>query len=96
MRDGGLQGIPAVVKRQQSMPTQGDSDRLVLQGQDRGLGLFWPGGQVIDGVALPALGNGRLMDAVAAGQGSQALLTMLYRSTDCRLSLWRHRAELGP
>ena len=60
------------------MPTEGDDDGLVLQAQDRGFGLFWPGGQIIDGIALSPLGDGLRIDAVAAGQGSQALLTMLF------------------
>ena len=32
---------------------------------------------------VPTLGDGLLVDAVALGQKPQALLTMLYRSTDC-------------
>ena len=30
MRDGGLQGVQAVVERQQSMPSEGDDDGLFL------------------------------------------------------------------
>ena len=84
MRDGGLQGIQAVIQRQQGMPTEGDDDGLVLDGEHGGSRLLRPGRQVVDGAALPPLGDGLLVDAVAAGQGPQALLTMLDRSTDCR------------
>jgi hypothetical protein len=30
MRDGGLQGIKAVIERQQSMPSEGNDDGLFL------------------------------------------------------------------
>ena len=47
--------------------------------------LFGPVGTISDVRLLP-LGDGLLVDAVALGQGPQARLTMLYRSTDrlCR------------
>ena len=34
MRDGGLQGIEAVIERQQSMPSEGNDDGLLFNGQD--------------------------------------------------------------
>ena len=40
-------------------------------------------GQVGRRLAFLPLGDGLLVDAMALGQGPQALLTMLYRSTDC-------------
>jgi hypothetical protein len=43
MRDGRLEGVEAVVERQQRMPAKGYDDRLVLQRQNRGMGLLWPG-----------------------------------------------------
>ena len=66
------------------MPTEGDDDGLVLDGEHGGSRLLWPGRQVVDGAALPPLGDGLLVDAVAVGQGPQALLTMLDCLTDCR------------
>ena len=49
-------------------------------------GSFGPVGRSATEVALPPLGHGLLIDPVAASQSPQALLTMLYRSTDrlCR------------
>ena len=66
------------------MPTEGDDDGLVLNGQHGRLRLFRPGRLAVNGAALPPLGDGLLVDAVTGGQGSQAFLTTLYRSTDCR------------
>ena len=68
------------------MPSKGNHDRLVLDRKDRRLRLFRPGGPIGDrGPGLP-LGDRLLIDPVALRQRSQALLTMLYRSTDrlCR------------
>ena len=45
---------------------------------------LWPGWQVCDEAAPLPLGDGFWVDAVARGQDSQALLTMLDRLTDCR------------
>ena len=35
MRDGGLQGVKAVVERQQGMPSESDDNGLFLNGQGR-------------------------------------------------------------
>ena len=48
------------------------------------MGLSRPGRPVGCGAALLPLGDRLLVDAIAFGQAPQALLTMLYRSTDCR------------
>jgi hypothetical protein len=34
MRDGRLQGVKAIVERQQRMPAEGDDHGLLLDGQD--------------------------------------------------------------
>jgi hypothetical protein len=34
MRDGGLQGIEAVIERQQSMRSKGNDDGVLFNGQD--------------------------------------------------------------
>src|SRR4029078_12115746 len=54
--------------------------------QHCGLRLFRAGRQIGDRAALLPLGHGLLVDPVMLGQSPQALLTMLYRSTDrlCR------------
>ena len=41
----GLQGIEAVVERQQRVLAEGDDDGLVLERQNRGLGSFGPVGR---------------------------------------------------
>ena len=83
MRDGRLQGIKAIVERQQRKAAKGDDHRLVLDRQDRRLRLGWPRRNIGHRGPLLPLGDRFLVDPVALGQCSQALLTMLYRSTDC-------------
>ena len=109
MRDGRLQGIEAIVERQQRMAAKGDDHRLILDREDRRLRLGWPHRQIGHRGPLLPLGDRLLVDPVALGQRSQARLTMLYRSPlgdccaiTCRatdglpLSLWRCRAEPVP
>src|SRR5271163_2458807 len=86
MRDGGLQSVQAVVERQQSMPSEGDDDRLFLCGQDSRSGFLRSCRQIGNGGPRFPLGNRLRVDAVALREPPQALLTMLYRSTDrlCR------------
>src|SRR4029077_8793184 len=85
MRQRCLQGIEAVVERQERMPAKGDDDRFVLDRQHRGLRFSRSSRQIGDRPALAPLGHGLLVDPVVLGQSPQALLTMLYRSTN-RLS----------
>src|SRR4029077_9608157 len=85
MRQRCLQGIEAVVERQERMPAKGDDDRFGLDRQHRGLRFSRASRQSGDRTALAPLGHGLLVDPVMLGQSPQALLTMLYRSTD-RLS----------
>src|SRR5471030_2973538 len=65
---------------------QGGNNRFVLDRQHGGFRLSRAGRQIGDRRPLPPLGHGLLVDPVVRGQSSQALLTMLYRSTDrlCR------------
>ena len=86
MRDCRLQRIEAVIERQQRVAPESDDDRLFLDGEHRRSRLFRSRRQVGDrGPPLP-LRDGLLVDPIAFGQRPQALLTMLYRSTDrlCR------------
>ena len=83
MRDRRLQGIEAVVERQERVPAESDDHRLLLDREHSRLGFLRAGSLVGDGGPLTPLGDRLLIDAVAASQCSQALLTMLYRSTDC-------------
>src|ERR1700733_11485201 len=86
MRDRRLQGIEAIVERQERVPAEGDEDRLLLDREHRGFWFTRAGWQIGDGAALLPFGDGLRVDAVAQGQRPQARLTMLYRSTDrlCR------------
>ena len=65
------------------MPAEGDDDRLLLNRQDRGLRLLRTGRQVGHTLPLAPLGDRLLVDPLALRQRPQALMTMLYRSTDC-------------
>src|SRR4051812_20503959 len=64
------------------MTPERDDARLLLGREHRGPHLFRPGGPVGHRVTLPPLGYRLRVDAVALGQGPQALLTLLDRSTD--------------
>jgi hypothetical protein len=46
------------------------------------MGILGTGRQILDRRALLPLGDSLLVDPVTLGQSPQALLTMLYRSTD--------------
>ena len=81
---GWLKGIQAVIERQQRVLSKCNDDGFVLDRQDGGLRVFRPGWQVGSRAALRPLSDGFLVDPVALGQRPQALLTTVYRSTDCR------------
>lgn len=81
-RDRRLSSVEAIVERQQGMPSEGDDHRLFLNGQHRRLRLLRTGPFVGDRGSLAPFGHRLLVDPVALRQRLQALLTMLYRSTD--------------
>ena len=83
MRDGRLQRVEAIVERQQRMPPKGDDDRLVLDGKHRRLGFLGTRREISDGLAFLPLRDSLLVDPIALGERPQALLTILYCSTDC-------------
>src|SRR5215218_2658156 len=84
MREGGLEGIEAIIERQERVAPKGNDDRLFLEREHRRLGLLGSGGPVGNRATLLPLRDGFWIDAVAPGQHPQALLTMLDRSTDRR------------
>src|SRR5579864_6102487 len=84
MRDRRLQGIKTIIERQERVPAESDDYRLLLKRQHRRLRMLRTGRQIGDRTALLPLGDGLRIDPVASSQGPQALLTMLYRSTDRR------------
>lgn len=83
MRDGRLKGIETIVQRQQRVLAKGDDGRLFFRGQHRRLRVFGTRRKIGNRCPVPPLRNCLLIDAVALGQRPQALLTMLYCSTDC-------------
>ncbi len=84
--DGGLQSVEAIIHRQQIVLTESHNDGLLLHSQNCRTRVLRPGGQIGYRAALLPPGNGLGIDSIPAGQCPQALLTMLYRSTDrlCR------------
>src|SRR3954452_11817476 len=85
MRDCRLECVQAVIERQKRMPAEDNDDRLFLDRQHRRSRFLWSRPSVHDRAARLPLAHRLLIDAVTSGERSQALFTMLYRSTD-RLS----------
>jgi hypothetical protein len=56
------------------MPPESDDDRFLLDGKDGRLGFFGACRAIGDGLALLPLGNSLLVDSIALGERSQALL----------------------
>ncbi|ESX20348.1 hypothetical protein X747_29040 [Mesorhizobium sp. LNJC384A00] len=83
IRNHGVQRAEAIIKRQQRVPAEGDNDNLFLDRRNRRSRLSGAGGQIGGRGPLLPFGDGLLIDPVLLGQRLQALLTMLYRSTDC-------------
>src|SRR5215213_527953 len=84
VRDRGLEGIEAVVQRQQRVPPKGDNDGLLLDREHGRARLLGASALVLDRGALLPLCNGLRVEAVAPGQHPQALLAMLDRATHRR------------
>src|SRR5580692_12858257 len=83
MRDCCSKSIEAVIQRQQRMLAKGNDDGLVLKRQAGGFWLFRAGRKIGHRTALLPFCDGFRIDPVALGQSPQALLTILYCSTDC-------------
>src|SRR6516162_4808743 len=78
-----LKRVEAVVERQKRMPAEGDDHRLFLDSQNRRSGALRARRKIGDGRPLLPLGDRLGVDPVPLGKRPQALLTMLYCSTDC-------------
>ncbi len=72
--DRRLKGVEAVVQGQQCVTAESDNDRLLLDRQDCGSGFFRSRAFIANRRPLLPLGDGLLIDAIALGEGSQALL----------------------
>src|SRR5215212_7274837 len=86
MRDRRLDGVEAVVERQQRVPAEGDDDRLLLGREHGRAGLPRPHTRIGGGLSPAPLLHGGWADAVALGGSPYALLTSLDCATDrlCR------------
>ena len=80
--DGCLQSIETIIQRQQRMPAKCHDGGLLLQRQYGGVRMLRTGWQIGHRAPLPPLGHRLGIDPMPTRQGPQALLTMLYRSTD--------------
>lgn len=96
MRDRGLQGVEAVIQRQQGMPAEGDDDRLFLDREHRGMRCSRPRRAICGGIPLPPFGDGLGVDAMALGPGLSGSLDYAVSLDGSPLSLWRSHGELGP
>ena len=66
-----------------AMPPESDDDRLLLDGKDGRFGFLGSCREIGGGLARLPLRDSFLVDPVALGERSQALLAILYCSTDC-------------
>lgn len=78
-----LQGVKAVIQRQQCFAAEGNDDGFFLHGQDSRAWLFRTHRLVLDSVSPLPFGDRLGVDAEALGQFSYALLTILYFSAGC-------------
>ena len=76
MRNGRLQGIETIVEWQERVPPESDDDRLLLDGKHCRLGFLGACRTIGDGLALLPLRDSLLVDPLALGECSQALLTI--------------------
>ena len=81
-----LQGVEAIVERQERVAPEGNDDGPVCSGEHRGAWVRRAGSEVMDRASPPPLGDRLRIDAGSPGQGPQARLLCLYCSTDrlCR------------
>jgi hypothetical protein len=83
VEDAVLQGIEAVIQRQQRMPAKRNAHRFLFLRQHCGTQLLRPHRRIMHVLAPLPLRHRLWIDVVALSEHFQALLTMLYRSTHC-------------
>ena len=81
MWNGRLQGVEAIVERQQCVSAEGNDGRFLLRREDGGARLLGPHRGVLAGVALAPLGGGLAIEAVLHGEGAHGLLGALEGSS---------------
>ena len=81
-----LEGVEAVVQRQERVSPERDDNRFLVLAQDSRARLLRPHWCIAEGLPFLPLGDGLRIDAIPLGQRPYARLTMLYRSTErlCR------------
>ena len=86
MRDRRLKRIKAIIQREKRVSAESDDDRLLVRRQHRRMRLLWPCGAIGHRRPFLPFGDRLLIDTVTLGERPQALLTILYCSTDrlCR------------
>ena len=83
-RNAGLKGVEAIVEREQRPLTEGNDNGLLLRGEDSRVGMARPHRSIFNIGTLAPFSHGLGVEVVASSQTGYALLTMLYRSTQCR------------
>ena len=84
MRDARLQGVEAVVEREQRPLTEGYDHGFLPRGEHGRARLTRPHRGVFDGSALAPFSHRLGVEVIALGQARYDFLTMLYRSTQSR------------
>jgi hypothetical protein len=81
--------MEAIVQRQERLPAKGNMMASSSTDNTEAFCIRRAGRKIADRTAFLPLGHGLLIDPVAFGKRPQALLTILYRSTDrpCLLAL---------
>ncbi len=83
VRNGLLQGIQAVIQRQQGMATKSNDQRFFLDCQYCRTDVFWSHRLILHLRPLLPLGNRLRVDPLLLCQRPYARLTVLYCATDC-------------
>jgi hypothetical protein len=94
--NAGLQGIEAVIKRQQSVLPERHDDRFFRDAQHRGMGILGARPDIGCAAPPPPLGNRLGVDPMPFGENPQALLTILYCSTASLLDDAPHHLRASP
>ncbi len=81
MRDTRLEGVEAIVERQQRMFTEGYNHGLLLRSENGRLRLTWPHRSIFNGSTPAPFSHRFSVEVIAFGHARHALLTMPYRST---------------
>ena len=81
MGHGRLQGVEAIVERQEGVSAEGHDGRLLFGREDGRARLLGPHRGSLDGLALAPLGDRLAIEAVLHGEGAHGLLGALEGSS---------------